>query len=713
MAANTLKLAFILSATDKMSRIIDEAVKKSTDKLSAFERTTSKIGRSMTKAGTVMLGASAAVGGSILAVGKSTADYAGDMYDMARGAGIGVEAFQKLAYAGRMSGVETEKLSASLVKFDRMVAEATGGNKTYMQTFEDLGIKIKDSAGNLRQPNEIFEDVADIFHNTEDGIGKTALAVELFGKSGADLIPMLNDGKAGLKAFYAEAERLGLALSNEMIAKGDAFSDQLENIGEQVKGVKLQLGAALIPALSAATEKISKVIDKITKWVQENPELAATIGNIAMTTGKWIAILGTAAIAIGSVTFIVGQFGKVFRIVSDSIKIGTKIVSEYKNGMLLFRMQYALFSVWSKIAAAGQWVFNTSLKIGTKIVSEYKNGMLLFRMQYALFSVWSKIAAAGQWVFNTSLYGCPVVWIVAGIMAIIAAVVLLVKYWDEVAAWFKKLWDAIVGIFKAAWEAIKKVWSTVTGWFSNLWGRIKAGAGKAWDGIKNTISKAREGVQKAWGSVKGWFSNLWGNVKSGISNAWGGIKDWFSNLQPVEWMRGAWENVGTFFENLGPRFYEWGKNLLQGLWNGITSMVDKIVEGMKNIGRRIANGFKSILGINSPSRLFAEYGLNITQGLVVGLDRGGAIVENATEGVAMQATRGITQSMQSSTVNTSTIVGGGNTGPSITYAPQITFAGSTTQEVRDEFGKMLKQHANEIMELIRKYEENKTRLSFA
>ena len=671
MAANTLKLAFILSATDKMSRIIDEAVKKSTDKLSAFERTTGKIGRSATKAGAAMLGASAAVGGSILAVGKSTADYAGDMYDMARGAGIGVEAFQKLAYAGRMSGVETEKLSASLVKFDRMVAEATGGNKTYMQTFEDLGIKIKDSAGNLRQPNEIFEDVADIFHNTEDGIGKTALAVELFGKSGADLIPMLNDGKAGLKAFYAEAERLGLALSNEMIAKGDAFSDQLENIGEQVKGVKLQLGAALIPALSAATEKISKVIDKITKWVQENPELAATIGNIAMTTGKWIAILGTAAIAIGSVAFIILQFRKAFRAMSDAVTIGISIFKNIKNTFL---------------------VVDKAMKGYTKT---------------------QKLATVATKLFNKALKANPILTIISLIIALGAVVYSVIKNWDKIAAWFKKLWDAIVGIFKAAWEAIKKVWSTVTGWFSNLWGGIKAGAGKAWEGIKNTINKAREGVQKAWGSVKGWFSNLWGNVKSGISNAWGGIKDWFSNLQPVEWMRGAWENVGTFFENLGPRFYEWGKNLLQGLWNGITSMVDKIVEGMKNIGRRIANGFKSILGINSPSRLFAEYGLNITQGLVVGLDRGGAIVENATEGVAMQATRGITQSMQSSTVNTSTIVGGGNTGPSITYAPQITFAGSTTREARDEFGKMLKQHANEIMELIRKYEENKTRLSFA
>ena len=79
-----------------------------------------------------------------------------------------------------------------------------------MQTFKDLGIQIKDSAGNLRQPNAIFEDVAEIFHNTEDGAAKTALAVELFGKSGAALIPMLNDGKSGLQAFYARRNEWAL-----------------------------------------------------------------------------------------------------------------------------------------------------------------------------------------------------------------------------------------------------------------------------------------------------------------------------------------------------------------------------------------------------------------------------------------------------------------------------------------------------------------------
>ena len=82
-------------------------------------------------------------------------------------------------------------------------------------------------------------------------------------------------------------------------------------------------------------------------------------------------------------------------------------------------------------------------------------------------------------------------------------------------------------------------------------------------------------------------------------------------MQPVEWMRGAWENVGTFFSGLNTRFYEWGKNLLQGLWNGITSMVDKIVEGMKNIARKIATGFRSILGTQLPlppfRRVRSEY----------------------------------------------------------------------------------------------------------
>lgn len=711
-AGTTLKLAFILSATDKMSRVVDEAVKKSTDKLSAFERTTGKAARSMLKAGAVMVGAGAAIGGAVFGMAKSTADYAGSVNDMSEATGVGIEAWQKMTYAAKMSGIEQEKLATSLVKFDKTIADAASGSKTAAQTFKDLGIKIKDAGGKMRAPDEILTDVAEVFSKVEGGAAKTALACELFGKSGAELMPMLNEGKTGLTGLYKAAQRTGNVLSAEAITASDEFGKKMDAVGLQVKGLGLQLGASLAPAVHKLVNRVSGIIQKVTDWMQQNPQLAETISKVGMVLAGLLVTVGTASILFGGLTFIVGKFAKVFRIASAAIKAGQAIIAACKNGMLLFRIQYAAFSVWSKLAAVGQWLF------------------------------------------NTALFACPIVWIIAGIMAVIAAVVLMVKYWDNIAAFFKKLWASIVGIFSKAWDGIKKVWGAVTGWFSNLWGGIKNGASKAWTGIKNTISKSREGVKKAWGAIKGWFSNLWGgvknvtskawngiksrflnytpqgliikhwdkitgwfsnlwgNIKTNIASAWDGIKGWFSNLNPIEWISGAWDRVGGFFGNLGTRFYEWGKNILQGLWNGITSMVNKVVEGVKNIGHKIAKGFKAIFGINSPSKLFAEYGLNITQGLVVGIDHGGGAVESATEGLAANATSGISQSMQSSSVDTSKTFNTGNSGTTLNYSPQITITGAATPEVRDEFSKMLRQHANEIVSIIRRDAENTARLSF-
>lgn len=711
-AGATLKLAFILSATDKMSRIVDEAVKKSTDKLSAFERTTGKAARSMLKAGTVMVGAGAAIGGAMLGMAKSTADYGNTAAKTARSVGMDAEEYQKLAYAAKYAGVDQQKLSASMVKFNKYIVDAAAGSKTAGQVFKDLGIKLKDSAGNLRAPNEVLADVADVFKNTKDGAGKTALAYELLGRSGADMISLLNGGSEGLEAMGKEAERLGMVISSDAAHASEDFCDNLDRVKDSARGVVFQIGAALMPALNDTAIKIQEAINKVTGWLRENPKLAATIGKVGMVLAGLLVTVGTASVLFGGLTFIVGKFAKVFRAASAAIKAGQAIIAACKNGMLLFRAQYALFSIQTGLAAAKQWLF------------------------------------------NTSLFACPIVWIIAGIMAVIAAVVLMVKYWDNIAAFFKKLWAGIVGIFSKAWDGIKKVWGAVTGWFSNLWGGIKNGAKKNWDAIKNTISKAREGVKKAWGATKGWFSNLWGgvknvtskawngiksgflnytpqgliikhwdkitgwfsnlwgNIKTNIASAWDGIKGWFSNLNPVEWISGAWDRVGGFFGNLGTRFYEWGKNILQGLWNGITSMVNKVVEGVKNIGHKIAKGFKAIFGINSPSKLFAEYGLNITQGLVVGIDHGGGAVENATEGLAANATNGISQSLQSSSVDTSNTFNAGNTGATLNYSPNITITGGATPEIRDEFSKMLRQHANEIVSIIRRDAENTARLSF-
>lgn len=739
-AGATLKLAFVLSATDKMSRIVDEAVKKSTDKLSAFERTTGKAARSMLKAGAVMVGAGAAIGGAVFGMAKSTADYAGSVNDMSEATGVGIEAWQKMTYAAKMSGIEQEKLATSLVKFDKTIADAASGSKTAAQTFKDLGIKIKDASGKMRAPDEILTDVAEVFSKVEGGAAKTALACELFGKSGAELMPMLNEGKTGLTGLYKAAQRTGNVLSAEAITASDEFGKKMDAVGLQVKGLGLQLGASLAPAVHKLVNRVSGIIQKVTDWMQQNPQLAETISKVGMVLVGLLVTVGVGSVALGGLTFVVGQFGKAFRLMAGIVKTGQAIFAGFRTVVGFVQVAIAGMRRTTVAANTATRSYMLTQNVATKSTKAYAIGL--------------KLATAGTWLFNKALYGCPIVWIIAGIMAVIAAVVLMVKYWNNIAVFFKKIWAAIVGVFKKAWDGVKKVWGAVTGWFSNLWGGIKNRASKAWTGIKNTISKSREGVKKAWGTIKGWFSNLWdgvknvtskawngiktvflnytpqgliikhwdkiyrwfsnlwGNIKTNIASAWDGIKGWFSNLNPVEWISGAWDRVGGFFGNLGTRFYEWGKNILQGLWNGITSMVNKVVEGVKNIGHKIAKGFKAIFGINSPSKLFAEYGLNITQGLVVGIDHGGGAVESATEGLAANATNGISQSLQTSSVDTSNTFNAGNTGTTLNYSPNITITGGATPEVRDEFSKMLRQHANEIVSIIRRDAENTARLSF-
>ena len=312
MANNALKMAFILSATDKMSRVIDAAVKKSTDKLSAFERNAAKVGRGMIKGGAMMMGTGASVGAAVFSAGKSVSDYAGAVKDASDSTGIGTEAWQKMAYAAKMSGIEQEKLMGLMVKFDKLLTDAAAGSKTAGQIFNDLGIRIKDAGGKMRAPEAVFEDVAELLSHVENGATKTAAACAFFGTSGAELLPLLNEGRDGLQGLYKTAEEVGNVLSDETLAAADKFGKSLDTVKLQTKGVMLQLGASLIPVLSEMRDRVSGVIGKVGDWLKANPELAATIGKVAARGSVLLLGLGALSFIFGTILSVIGKVRRVF-----------------------------------------------------------------------------------------------------------------------------------------------------------------------------------------------------------------------------------------------------------------------------------------------------------------------------------------------------------------------------------------------------------------
>ncbi|MCH5305188.1 MAG: phage tail tape measure protein [Rikenella sp.] len=748
MANNALKMAFILSATDKMSRVIDAAVKKSTDKLSAFERNAAKVGRGMMKGGAIIMGVGAAVEGAAFGATKATAAYGDTAWKTSQQVGIGVESWQRLAYAAKYYNVEQSALSASMVKLNKKMTEAVAGSKTAGQIFSDLGIKLKDASGKMRAPEAVFEDIAEKLSNVENGAPKTAAAVEIFGKSGASLIPLLNSGKEGIRTMGDEAEKMGFVLSEDVAKASERFNDDLSRVKDGAAGLAMQLGLALMPMLNDFSLKVQNVIGRITDWIRENPQLVTTIGKIVLWGGTLLLGLGALSFVFGTVLSVVGKVRKAF------------------SGLM------------------------TAFSFGKKVVLDAKNSMLLFRLQYAGMVIWQKLAAAAQWLFNSALFACPIVWIIAAIAAVIAAVVLLVKHWDKISAFFKRLWDGIKKIFAAVWEWIKnmflnytpvglvvKHWDKIKGWFSKLWegvknvfrsvwewikkmflnytpyglvikhwDKIKTWFSKLWEGVKSNFRNAWEWIKKMflnytpaglvikhWDKIKGWFSGLWDGVKGIFVGAWNGIKGVFSEMNPMEWIGNMWSGISEFFSALWQRFKQWGRQIIQGLIDGITGMAKKAIDGIKNIGRKIANGFKSFFGIHSPSKLFAEYGANITAGLTVGIDGGTGKVERSTTRMAEQANRGFSQNIETEEhsggrigqVNREIAAGNraatasasqiANTigGTSVTYAPQITVAAGVAGNIETDLRKLLKEHERDILEIVERAAANRTRLSFA
>ncbi|MDN4587574.1 phage tail tape measure protein [Xenophilus aerolatus] len=170
--------------------------------------------------------------------------------DMAEKTGIATEALSGLRYAGEAAGTNFEQLGGGLSKLARNMAEAAGGNKEAIATFQALGVEITNTDGTLRKTDDVLKDVAQRFAGYEDGAGKAALAVRVFGKSGEDLIPILNQGSAGIARLTEEARKLGAIYDGDLAKAAADFNDNLTKIRIASEAASISISSGLIKSLA-------------------------------------------------------------------------------------------------------------------------------------------------------------------------------------------------------------------------------------------------------------------------------------------------------------------------------------------------------------------------------------------------------------------------------------------------------------------------------
>lgn len=295
-------------------------------KTGAFETDTKRAEKALAKlkkeaadAGKKIGIAFVAAGTAAAAMVKSSIDTADATSKAAQATGTTVESFSALTYAADLSGLSQEGLASAMVKLTKNMSDAAQGTGEAIKGFTALGISVKDSNGNLKGSDAMLAEVADKFAAMEDGAGKTALAVSLFGKTGAQLIPMLNAGAAGIDDLKKEAAELGLVLSTETARSAEEFNDTLTKIQGVARGLANRVMADLLPMLNnLATQffesaKGAGALDQAARIAATGVKLlvsaGAIIGGVFKTIGE--ALGGLAATLV---EFFSGNFKNAFNI---------------------------------------------------------------------------------------------------------------------------------------------------------------------------------------------------------------------------------------------------------------------------------------------------------------------------------------------------------------------------------------------------------------
>lgn len=289
-----------------------DLIKKEVEKsVSPIQKQFKDIGKSVGNAGKdltkFVTGPIAAAGGGLMLLASKTAAAGDAIQKMAQRTGFSTEALSEYKHAAELSGTSLEAIETSVKRMQRTLLDAEQGLKTATDSLDALGLSVQDLQG--LSPEQQFDILSTAIANVEDASRRAALAQEIFGRSGTELLPMLAAGADGIALMRQEARDLGLVFDQEAADAAARFNDDMDRLKKAFSGVFMEVGKNLLPVL---TEQLIPVIrDNIIPIVKDFAEkLSGLIKWFAELDPKWqkviLAALGFAA-ALGPLLVVVGN----------------------------------------------------------------------------------------------------------------------------------------------------------------------------------------------------------------------------------------------------------------------------------------------------------------------------------------------------------------------------------------------------------------------
>ncbi|RPI59141.1 MAG: hypothetical protein EHM48_09345, partial [Planctomycetaceae bacterium] len=271
---------------------LSKGLKRAAGRLKAFGASIAAIGSKMAMVGGAALA-------PLLGTSKVFADMGSNLWDMSKRTGVTVEALSVLGYAAQQSGTDMSSLETGLRKMQKTITNAAQGSQSAKDALAALGLTVQDII--TLAPEEQFKVLAEQLDKVADPTQKAAMAMNVFGKSGTALLPMIEGGASALNEYEQAAKRLGLVMSTSDAKAADEFGDTLDDLLKTVKMAVFHVGAALAPALQKVAGQLIVAAKAASDWVTQNQGVVVgALQAAAAVTGVGLAMIGIGKIITGA-----------------------------------------------------------------------------------------------------------------------------------------------------------------------------------------------------------------------------------------------------------------------------------------------------------------------------------------------------------------------------------------------------------------------------
>ena len=290
---------------------LSKGLSRAQKKLAAWGSAVSGMGKEMMKMGAAMTAPFLVAIRLFATMGSEIADAAGRM-------GVSAEQVSRLKFAAEQSGASLAEVEVAVKKMANAITDAANGSKSAEKALANLGMTAEELVG--LTPDEQFLRIAEAISKISDPTRRAAASMDVFGKSGTSMLPMIQNGAAGIAALTKQCDALGLTMSGEDARAADDFGDAMASLWQQVKMVGFHVGATVAKALMPFVARVGEAMRTAIDWVKANRVLVLALAGVAagliaggaalVTFGTALTVVGTALGAVAAaVSFVVSPVG--------------------------------------------------------------------------------------------------------------------------------------------------------------------------------------------------------------------------------------------------------------------------------------------------------------------------------------------------------------------------------------------------------------------